>query len=198
MRALFLPLLALLSADSGDRPSNAVLRRTYEGSRSSIVQVIGPKGSGTGIIVGAGGEVLTSVDYVGLNEAKVRWEGRELPARVTLANASLKVAMVEISAPGSFSAVAVKLPESLQTGSWVLGFVGAGTSKPSVLVGTVTRSNSEETPFAETNIALAPGSPVFDGQGRMIALAVQRSGKKATLVLPLSKIKAQLASALQQ
>ena len=197
MRALFLPLLALLSADSGDRPSNAVLRRTYEGSRSSIVEVIGPKRSGIGIIVGAGGEVLTSVDYVGLNEAKVRWEGRELPARVTLADAGLKVAMLEISAPGSFSAVAVKLLESLQTGSWALGIVGAGTSKPSVLVGTVTRPNSAEAPFAEMNIALAPGSPVFDGQGRMIALAVQRSGKKATLVLPLSRIKAQLASALQ-
>jgi hypothetical protein len=197
MLALFLPLLALLSADPGDRPSSAALRRTYEGSRSSIVEVIGPKRSGIGIIVGAGGEVLTSVDYVGLNEAKVRWEGRELPARVTLADAGLKVAMLEISAPGSFSAVAVKLLESLQTGSWALGIVGAGTSKPSVLVGTVTRPNSAEAPFAEMNIALAPGSPVFDGQGRMIALAVQRSGKKATLVLPLSRIKAQLASALQ-
>src|SRR5262249_61163247 len=117
MRALCLPLLALLSADSGDRPSSAVLRRTYEGSRSSIVQVIGPKGSGTGIIVGAGGEVLTSVDYVGLNEAKVRWEGRELPARVTLANASLKVAMIEISAPGSLSGGAWRLPGSLATGA---------------------------------------------------------------------------------
>ncbi len=197
MLALSLPMLALLSAESAARPSSAALRRTYEGCRSSIVQVIGPKRSGIGIIVGAGGEVLTSVDYVGLNDAKVLWEGRELPARVTLADARLKVAMLEISAPGSFPSVAVKLHDSLQAGSWVLGILRAGSKRPSMLVGTVVRPNSDETPFAETNIALPLGSPVFDGQGRLIALAVQPRGKKGTLVLPLSTIKAQLASVLQ-
>lgn len=197
MFALSLSLLVFVSAQPAARPNSATLRRTYQDSRSSIVQVVGPKRSGIGIIVGAGGEVLTSLDYVGQSDAVVRWEGRELPARVTLADARLKVAMLEISAPGSFPSVAVKLRPALERGSWVLGILRYHSKSPSVLVGTVLRPNGDEAPFAETNLALPPGSPVFDAQGRLIALAVERRKKRGTLVLPLSTIKAQLAGVLQ-
>ncbi len=197
MFALSICLLTIASAQPAGRPSSAALRRTYESSRASFVQIIGPKRSGLGIIVGAGGEVLTSVDYVSGDGAKIRWQGRELPARVTLADARLKVALLEISAPGSFPSVAVKLHESLDAGSWVVGILRPQSAKPSVLVGSVLRPNSEQEPFAETDLALPNGSPVFDAQGRLIAVAVQQRPKRGALVLPLAKIKAQLAGALQ-
>ncbi len=197
MFALSICLLTIASAQSAGRPSSAALRRTYESTRASFVQIIGPKRSGLGIIVGAGGEVLTSVDYVSGDGAKIRWQGRELPARVTLADARLKVALLEISAPGSFPSVAVKLHESLDAGSWVVGILRPQSAKPSVLVGSVLRANSEQEPFAETDLALPNGSPVFDAQGRLIAVAVQQRPKRGALVLPLAKIKAQLAGALQ-
>jgi hypothetical protein len=198
MPALILSLLVLASDGPGARPTSAALRRTYETNRSSIVQVIGPKRSGAGIIVGTAGEVLTSLQYVGPIDAKVLWEGRELPARVTMADAHLGVAMVEISSPDSFPAVAVKLRNPLETGSWVVGFLRPHGKKPAVLVGRIARSNGADAPFAETDLSLPAGSPVFDAQGRLIALAVERRGRRGTALLPLSTIKAGLAGMLRR
>jgi len=197
MIALAVSLAALLAAQPGGRrPSNAVLRRAYQAARSSTVQVIGPKASGTGIIVGAAGEVLTSPQYVGLNDAKVLWDGGQVPAHVALADARLKVALVEISAPGTFPSVAVKLQDSLEVGSWVIGVVQPLGKHPSVVFGKVTRPSGGEAIFAEAELSLPPGTPVFDGQSRLIGLAVERSGKHATRILPLSTIKAQLTAFL--
>ncbi|HME90794.1 MAG TPA: serine protease [Myxococcaceae bacterium] len=196
MIALALPLAALLAAQPAGRPSNAVLRRAYQAARSSTVQVIGPKASGTGIIVGAAGEVLTSPQFVGLNDAKVLWDGGQVPARVAFADARLKVALVEISAPGTFPSVAVKLRDSLETGSWVIGVVRPLGKRTSVAFGKVTRSNGGQSIFAEAELALPPGTPVFDEQSRLIGLAVERSGKRGTRILPLSTIKAQLTAFL--
>ncbi len=197
MPALILSLLVLVSGLPGARPSSAALRRTYESNRSSIVQVIGPQRSGAGIIVGTGGEVLTSLKHVGPIDAKVLWEGQELPARVTMSDARLGVAMLEISSPGSFSAVAVKLRDSLETGSWVVGFLRPHGKKPAVLVGTIVRSNGANAPFAETDLSLPAGSPVFDAQGRLIAIAVEGRGRRGTALLPLSTIKAGLTAVLK-
>ncbi len=196
MISLALSLTALLAAGPGNRPSSAVLRRAYQAARSSTVQVIGPKASGTGVIVGAGGEVLTSPQYVGLNDAKVVWGGSQVPARVALADARLKVALVEISAPGSFPSVAVKLRDSLEVGSWVIGIIQPLSKRPSIAFGKVTRSNGGEALFAEAGLSVPPGTPVFDEQSRLVGLAVERSGKHQTRILPLAAIKAQLTTFL--
>jgi hypothetical protein len=191
-----LAMLALAAAPTGQRPSSAVIRRAYEAARSSTVKVVGPKGAGAGIIVGAAGEVLTSIDYVGTTEAKVIWEGRELTAKVTLANAQLRVALIEISAPGSFPSAAVKLREQLEEGSQVFSVASMRAKKTTVLIGSIVRPNSKSAPFAETDFAVPPGSPIFDEQGRLIALAVEARGKRSTAILPLWAIKSQLASVL--
>lgn len=196
MPALVLVLSALSAAPAAPRPSSAQLRRTYQVARSSTVEVIGPKAVGTGTIVGSGGEVLTSPQYVGLEEAKVLWDGRQVPARVAFADGRLKAALVEISAPGSFPSVAVKLRDSLEAGSWVIGVLRPRSKRPSVTFGKVTRSNGAERIFAEAQLTLPPGSPVFDEQSRLIGMAVERSGRQKTRILPLSTIKAQLRAVL--
>jgi len=196
MIALALSLTALLASQPGGRPSNAVLRRAYQAARSSTVQVIGPKASGTGIIVGAAGEVLTSPQYVGLNDAKVLWNGGQVPAHVAFTDGRLKVALLEISAPGTFPSVAVKLLDSLEVGSWVIGVVQPLGKRPSVVFGKVTRPSGGEAVFAEAQLALPPGTPVFDEKSRLIGLAVERSGKHAARILPLTTITAQLTAYL--
>jgi len=192
--------LALLvqAAQTSARPTSAALRRTYQANRFSILEVLGPKRSGLGIIVGAGGEVLTSIDYVGTGDAKVRFQGRELPARIVLSDPRLKVALLEIAAPGSFPSAAVKVQEALAAGNWVLGIVRPQSARPSVVVGSVLRANDEKTPFAETNLAIPPGSPVFDPQGRLVGIAVVRRTKGSSSVLPLATIKEQLATVIAQ
>lgn len=176
------------------RPTQAALRRAFENNRSSMVEVIGPKRSGIGVIVGAAGQVLTSVEYVGLNEAKVKYRGQELAARVLIADARLKLALLEMAVPGSFPSVAVKLQESLPEGSWLLALVHPNGRKPSVLVGKVRKSNRDRSPFAEMDLALSAGHPLFDERGRLVALVVQRNGKRASTIVPVSSLKAQLVT----
>ncbi|MFP2908596.1 serine protease [Pyxidicoccus sp. 3LFB2] len=129
-------LLALPSFAGEGRPSRADLQRVMELHARSVVRVRGPRHTGPGIIVGAAGQVLTSVgpvgeEFVGLNAATVEHDGKSLPARVVLANAALKVALV--AAPdGTYPAVPVRLlkdGDSLDK-RWVVGVVPGVKGQP--------------------------------------------------------------------
>jgi hypothetical protein len=192
-------LVALPSFAGEGRPSRADLQRVMELHARSVVRVRGPKQSGPGIIVGAGGQVLTSVEpvgeaFVGLNAATVEHDGKVLPARVVLANAALKVAVV--AAPdGTYPAVPVKLlkdGDSLD-GKWVVGVLPATKGQPARPVAAQASGNAPE-PFYDVPLALPAGSPVFDGDGRLVAVVVQRN-RRGCRVLPLGEVKVQLASA---
>jgi hypothetical protein len=204
MSRLPLPLLLLClaalpaSAADGGRPSRADLQRVMELHARSVVRVRGPKRTGTGVIVGAAGQVLTSVEplgeeYVGLSAATVEHEGKTLPARVVLANATLKVAMV--AAPdGTYPAVPVKLLKEGEglTGRWVVGVLPASKGQPARPM--PAQAGGAPAPFFDVPLALPAGSPVFDADGRLVAVVVQRH-KRGCRVLPLSAVKVELASA---
>jgi hypothetical protein len=193
-----MPLWVFLAAVLAVGPTNAARRRTFENNRFSIVEVIGPKRSGMGVIVGAAGQVLTSVEYVGRYEAKVKYRDRELVARVALADPRLKLALLEMKAPGSFPSVAVKLQEKLQEGSFVLALVRPHSRKPSVLVGRVRKSNPNQPAFAETDLALPAGQALFDEKGRLVAVVVQQHGRRGSSVVPVATLKAQLAASITE
>jgi hypothetical protein len=192
--------LATLPASAADkgRPSRADLQRVLELHTRSVVKVRGPKRTGTGVIVGAAGQVLTSVDplgeeYVGLNAATVEHEGKALPAKVMLASAALKVAMV--AAPdGTYPAVPVKLLKEGEalTGRWVVGVLPAAKGQPARPMSA--QAGGAPAPFFDVPLALPAGSPVFDADGRLVAVVVQRH-KRGCRVLPVSAVKVQLASA---
>lgn len=203
MSRLLLPLLLCLAAlpapaaDKG-RPSRADLQRVMELHARSVVQVRGPKRTGPGVIVGTAGQVLTSVEglgeeYVGLSAATVVHEGKTLPARVMLANTALKVAVV--TAPdGAYPAVPVKLlkeGEGLE-GRWVVGVLPAAKGQPARPM--PAQAGGAPAPFFDVPLALPAGSPVFDADGRLVAVVVQRH-KRGCRVLPLGAVKVQLASA---
>jgi hypothetical protein len=111
---------------------------------------------------------------------------------VVLANASLKIAV--IAAPsGTYPSVPVKvLPDGLD-GQWLIGVVRGRGKRPAEPFTAVARRAKQE-PFVDLDLPLTPGTPLFDTQGRLVALVVQRrpSGCRA---LPLSAVKLQLASA---
>ncbi|MBN1209463.1 MAG: trypsin-like peptidase domain-containing protein [Myxococcaceae bacterium] len=194
--ALLFLLLGLAAPASGaERPSRADLQKAVELHERSVVRVHGPRRAGPGVIVGTQGQVLTSVEHVSLEAAEVEYDGKRLPASVLLANGYLKIAVV--AAPsGTYPSVPVKVLADSLDGQWLIGVVrGRGKQKAHPFTAVARRAKQE--PFVELDLPLAPGSPLFDTQGRLVAIVVQRlrTGSRA---LPLSAVKLQLASTAER
>lgn len=196
-------IAALLLAAAARKPTNAALRKAFENNAQAVVEVVGPHKSGAGVVVGASGQVLTSVDYVSLEEATVKVAGQPFRARVVMANAALKVAVVAVElpqaapdagAPPAFRPPAVRLDETFAAGTELLAIVRdqAGELAPRLVE--VSRGRQVTSPFVEVNAPLPNGTPLFDPQGRLVALAVQRR-KSSARALPVPEVKGQLAEA---
>ncbi len=170
------------------------MQKALELHERSVVRVVAPRRGGPGVIVGSQGQVLTAVDHVSLESTEVEIEGKRLPASVVLANAALKVAV--IAAPnGTYPSVPVKvLPDGLN-GQWLIGVVKGKGKRPSQPFTAVAHSAKQE-PFVDVDLPFTPGTPLFDTQGRLVAVVVQRrpTGCRA---LPLAAVKLQLASAAE-
>jgi hypothetical protein len=167
------------------------MQKVLELHERSVVRVHGPRRAGPGVIVGTAGQVLTSVEHVSLETAQVEFSGQKVTGSVVLANASLKIAVV--AAPsGIYPSVPVKvLPEGL-AGQWLIGVIqGRGKKAVSLPFTAVARGTKE--PFVDVDLPLPPGSPLFDVNGRLVAIAVQRRGGGCR-ALPLASVKLQLAT----
>jgi hypothetical protein len=148
------------------------------------------------VVVAQSGEVLTSVEFVGLNEAKVRLGAAVLPAKVVMANADLQVAMVSIQPPGEFPACAVDASAPPAKGSWIWGIRRHKNGTLTPVLGKITRSADKGAAFMEADFQLPEGSPIFDARGRLVALAV-KSNRRRLRAVPISIVKMQLAGPLQ-
>lgn len=189
--ALFLLVLTLAcAAHAEDRPTRASLQKVLDRYQRSVVDVRGPRHRGPGIIVGAGGQVLTAVSHVGLRQAEVRVDGAPQAATVRLANAALRFAMVDLAA-GDYAATPVHPRGEAPVGQWVIGVV---KGKKGRMIPTAARARASRAPFIEVALALPPGSPLFDREGRLVAVAVERMPRGRCRALPLNEVKLQLAA----
>ena len=186
--------LALLLSSPGvsaqERPTRADLQRALAQHERSVVKVRGTGDSGPGIIVGTEGQVLTAVHNVSLEAARVVYEGQTLPARVVLASAALKVAVVAAPA-GTYPAVPVQVAPGSPVGQWLIGVVPARGKQPATPASAQAHSAPE--PFFDVDLMLPAGSPLFDAHGRLVAVVVQRQGSGCR-ALPLEAVKQQLAA----
>lgn len=170
------------------RPTRATLQKVLELHERSVVQVRGPRRSGPGIIVGSEGQVLTSLEHVSLDVgAEVRHDGNTLPAQVVAAHGTLKFAVV--AAPsGTYPAVPVR-PEGAP-GQWLIGVVRGRDKRQTPKIA---QAREAPEPFLDVDLTLAPGSPLFDAQGRLVAVVVEQRGRRARAVL-LGAVKTHLAA----
>ncbi|RYZ38151.1 MAG: serine protease [Myxococcaceae bacterium] len=190
---LFLLLLLVTPTRAGaePRPSRADLQRVLELHVRCVVRVRGPQHAGPGIIVGADGQVLTAVAHVGPQSAQVVHAGNALTARVVLLSTVLQVAVVA-GPQGAWPAAPVRLvPEGFE-GRWVVGVTPGGKGQRDTP--RAVKAKAAPAPFFDVPLALAPGSPLYDGDGRLVAVVVERRGR-GVRALPLSAVKAELASA---
>lgn len=202
MRATALALFYAFSAQPPGRPTHAALRKVFENNRATVVGVVGPKRSGSGVLVAANGYVATSVELVGLDQAKVRLGEVELPAKVLAADARLKLALLRIDlargadvAMAATRAAAVRMESRFTRGEWLVGISRSDRGQLSPVLGQVVRAPGEGRPFLETDLPVRPGTPLFDDKGRLVAIAVQRRGKWGSRALPSLAVKALADSA---
>ncbi|MFZ5470536.1 MAG: S1 family peptidase [Myxococcota bacterium] len=176
-------------------PTRAALRKAFEVASPSVLEVVGPRRSGAGVVVSADGHVVTSVDYVSLEEAQVRLSDKTLSAKVVAADGRLKVAVVKLAPEDApYRATAVRLSETARAGELLVAVTRKKGNSPAPTVTQVTRAADEKTPFIEAAHLFPPGSPLFDGKGRLVAVAVGRRGKR-THALPVTAIKTLLEAA---
>lgn len=189
---LLLLALALFatSASAGERPTRADLQKALAQHERSVVRVRGPRETGPGVIVGTEGQVLTSVRHVSLEAAQVEYDGHTLPATVVLADAYLKVAV--IAAPsGTYPAAAVRVASESPVGQWLIGVLparGKQQARPEAA-----QARAAPAPFFDVDLALPPGTPLFDTNGKLVAVSVQRKGRGCR-ALPLESVKQRLAA----
>jgi hypothetical protein len=180
-----------MAAQEPERPTRATLQKVLELHERSVVEVRGPRRSGPGVIVGGEGQVLTSVEHVSLDTgAEVHHEGQTLRASVVASNGALKFAVV--AAPsGSYPAVPVRVLPEGGVGQWFVGVVRGKDKKGRP---EAAQARKAPAPFFDVDLALAPGSPLFDATGKMVAVAVQRRGRGCR-ALPLGAVKLHLGTA---
>jgi hypothetical protein len=148
------------------------------------VRVFGT-GSAPGVLVGADGQVLTPATLVHGTDALVEVAGTRRPARVVERLTSVGLVLLAIDGEGPFPAPAARL-EPLASGEWIVG-IGEGGKSP--LLGRVTRTGSG--PWFDVSLRLPPGSPVLDGQARLVGVVTTRRSSSSR-VAALAFVRAQL------
>src|SRR5690606_2374774 len=120
--------------------------------------------------------------------ASVELAGSRLEAAVRLASIDSRFAVVKLPG-GTYPAAPVRARTASLAGTWLIGIVktARGKATPTAVVPRPARA-----PFLSVGLPLAPGSPLFDADGRLVALAVERRGG-GCLALPLDFVKARLA-----
>lgn len=189
---LVLSLLAALPAVANDRPTRAALQRALAQHERSAVHVRGPRQAGPGIIIGAQGQVLTAAALAGPDSARITVAAREHGGTVLHASRALRVAVLSLG-EGTWSAAPVWLLSETEKAPWLIGITRGkdGRATPRAA-----RARRAEGPFLDVALALAPGSPLYDAQGRLVAIAVERRGKGAR-VLPVAAVKRALTASAE-
>jgi serine protease Do len=162
--------------------------------RSTVLIQAGDRGSGSGVIWGGDGLIVTNAHVARGSHARVQlWDGREYEAGITSRDPQLDLAALRINAndlPAVKSADSSKLRPgelAIAIGN-PLGFVGALTTGVVYAVGPLRGFGSRT--WVQANVQLAPGNsggPLADASGRVIGINTMVAGRLA-LAIPSNDV----------
>jgi serine protease Do len=162
--------------------------------RSTVLIEAGDRGSGSGVIWGGDGLIVTNAHVARGSHARVElWDGRELTADITSRDPQLDLAALRVSAndlPQASSADSSKLRPgelAIAVGN-PLGFVGALTIGVIHAVGPLGGIDSRT--WVQANVRLAPGNsggPLADAHARVIGINTMVAGRLA-LAIPSNAV----------
>jgi serine protease Do len=162
--------------------------------RSTVLIQAGDRGSGSGVIWGGDGLIVSNAHVARGSRARVQlWDGREFEAGITSRDPQLDLAALRISAndlPAINSADSSKLRPgelAIAIGN-PLGFVGALTTGVIHGVGPLHGFGSRT--WVQANVRLAPGNsggPLADARGRMIGINTMVADRLA-LAIPSNDV----------
>jgi serine protease Do len=162
--------------------------------RSTVLIEAGDRGSGSGVIWGGDGLIVTNAHVARGSHARVElWDGRRLTAGITSRDPQLDLAALRISAndlPQASSADSSKLRPgelAIAVGN-PLGFLGALTTGVIHAVGPLGGIASRT--WVQASVRLAPGNsggPLADARGRVIGINTMVAGRLA-LAIPSNAV----------
>lgn len=164
-------------------PPPAALRKAFEHNQGSVVTVRAGGRSGPGVVVGAHGQILTSVEYVSLYAAEVIFGGRAHPAEVLLADASQGIAVVQLRTAEGLRAAPVAADAKLQPGQALVA-VRVDRSGTRPLLTQVRRLSRDGESF-QLSDRLPKGTPLFDARRQLVGIVT--GGRKALRLEPVKQ-----------
>ena len=185
MSPLLVAVLAalVLGEEGSSPPSSSALRRAAEAGGKAWVRVLAT-GTGSGVLVGTDGQVLTPEGLVHGTSALVEMGDARRTAHVVERLSTLGLVLLAIDGDGPFPAPSARL-EPVLPGEWVVG-IGADGKSPQL--GKVSRVASG---LFEVSLRLPPGSPVMDREARLAGVVTLRRNSTSR-VAALSSVRARL------
>jgi serine protease Do len=162
--------------------------------RSTVLIEAGDRASGSGVIWGGDGLIVTNAHVARGSHARVQlWDGRELAAGITSRDPQLDLAALRISA-NDLPQISTADSSKLRPGELAiaignpLGFLGALTTGVIHAVGPLGGIGSRT--WVQANVRLAPGNsggPLADACGRVIGINTMVAGRLA-LAIPSNAV----------
>ncbi len=161
--------------------------------RSTVVIVTRGRGGGSGIVVDAGGVIVTNAHVVPAANVQVQlWDGQTREGRVIASGGGIDLALLMI-APGGLTPASLAKAEAVRPGDFVIavgnpfGFIGAVTT--GIIKGIGTVRGLGNTDYLQSAIRLAPGNsggPLANAAGEVIGVNSMVIGSTALAIPSLA------------
>lgn len=154
----------------------------------------------SGFLIAADGALVTVLPQQGRRELYVLDDAQQtLPARLVAHHAQLGVAVLQVPSAVTLPTLALAPKSSLRTGDWVVAVSHEEISgKATAVAGCVSQIKKDNKTglLYVIDAASAPGGPVLDMDGRVVAITLRRQGVRRAVAVAIEDVRAFLVESV--